>query len=132
MALPVVAALEECAEWSKTVEPFIPQLYELPHKLLGMSSTGDLLKIYKETNPLVSGFAISLILSVIVLGVSELNGNYSQVDRLWSVLPTMYNVHFAAWAHTNGVPSDRLDLIVLWSVIWSVGLRSLRFAEDAS
>lgn len=130
MSLPGPLTLEECAEWSKTVEPFIPQLYDLPHRLLESTSLSDLAVVYRETNPLVSGFAFSLILGVIVLGVSELNRNYSQVDRLWSLLPAIYNIHFRAWASLNGVPTGRLDLIVLASVIWSVGSPICRTRKD--
>ena len=122
MALPTLKTLEECAEYAKVVEPFLPQLYELPRALQNAATTPDasLLELYKETNPLVSGFSFSVLLGAFVLVLSELNRNYSQIDRLWSVLPTIYNAHFAAWAHLNGLPSRRVDIILLWSTFWSV------------
>ncbi|KAI1340520.1 DUF1295-domain-containing protein [Xylariaceae sp. FL0016] len=123
MALPTLTSLEDCAEYVKTVEPFLPQLLDLPYKLLDLiSSRGSLLEYYKSTNPLVSGFAFSIFLGGIFLIVSEVNRNYSQVDRMWSLLPTIYNVHFAAWAHLNDLPSQRLDLVAAWSLLWSARL----------
>ncbi|KAK6841395.1 hypothetical protein PG987_002255 [Apiospora arundinis] len=123
MGLPLVQTLEECADYSKTVEPYLPQLYELPARLLKSATDPDaLFALYKSTNPLVSGFAFSVFLGTIFLAVSEFNRNYSQVDRLWSLLPTIYNAHFAAWAHLNNLPTQRLDIILLWSAIWSARL----------
>lgn len=123
MALPTLKTLEECAEWSKTVEPFIPQLFGLPSRALDvLTGRESFLNLYTETNPLVSGFAGSLILGAIFLVVAEVNRNYSQVDRAWSILPTVYIAHFAAWARLSGIPSQRIDAALLFSAIWSARL----------
>lgn len=123
MAIPVLKSLEECADFSKTVEPYIAQFYELPQRLIASGgSPHDLLTLYKSTNPLVSGFAFSLFLGCVFLVVSEFNRNYSQVDRMWSLLPTIYNAHFAVWTHLNELPTQRVDLVLFWSVLWSVCL----------
>ncbi|KAI5926575.1 hypothetical protein F4810DRAFT_545012 [Camillea tinctor] len=123
MALPSLQSLEDCAEYSKAVESFLPQLYELPWKVVDAVSNRDsLLDLYASTNPLISGFAFSLFLGAIFLAVSEFNRNYSQVDRMWSLLPTIYNAHFAAWSHLNNLSSQRLDLVLLWSLAWSARL----------
>ncbi|KAI2612627.1 DUF1295-domain-containing protein [Hypoxylon fragiforme] len=123
MALPWVKTLEDCADYSQVVEPYLPQLYELPTKIVNaISSRDSLFELYKDTNPLLSGFSFSLFLGAIFLVVSEINRNYSQVDRLWSLLPTIYNAHFAVWSRLNGLPSRRVDLILFWSAIWSARL----------
>jgi len=123
MALPAIKTLEHCAEWSRVVEPYIPQLYDLPNKVLASATSPDeLLVLYKTTNPLISGFAFSVALSFVFLVISEINRNYSQVDRMWSLLPTIYNAHFAAWTHLHGLPSDRVDLVLAWSILWSTRL----------
>ncbi|KAI1413706.1 DUF1295-domain-containing protein [Hypoxylon sp. FL1857] len=123
MALPWVKTLEDCADYSQVVEPYLPQLYELPGKVVdALSNRDSLVELYKNTNPLVSGLGFSIFLGAIFLVVSEVNRNYSQVDRAWSVLPTIYNAHFAAWSHLNGLPSQRVDLVLFWSVIWSARL----------
>lgn len=122
MALPTLSALEDCADFSKTVEPFIPQLYALPEKVLDVvTGRQSLLGLYTETNPVISGFAASLVLGAVFLVVAEVTRNYSQVDRCWSILPTLYIAHFDAWARLSGIPSRRIDAVLLFSVIWSVG-----------
>ncbi|KDN60580.1 hypothetical protein CSUB01_02079 [Colletotrichum sublineola] len=120
MALPSVSSLEECSEWAKVAEPYIPQLLDLPRKIA--ASPHSLPQIYFETNPLVSGFAFSLLIAVITLGLSEYHRNYSQIDRLWSLLPNWYALHTAAWAYLNGEPSQRVALAGVATTIWSARL----------
>lgn len=119
--LPALVSLEQCSDWSKTVEPFIPQFYELPGRLLDTFKTGgSFLELYRTTNPLVSGLACSIFLGAVFLVAAEVNRNYSQVDRFWSLLPTFYIAHFDVWARLNGVPHQRVDAALLFSVLWSV------------
>lgn len=121
MALPLLNSLEDCADFGKAVKPYIPQLYALPEKLLDVfAGRESLLRLYTETNPLISGFAISVALGAVFLVVAEINRNYSQVDRCWSLLPTLYIAHFDAWARLTGLPTRRLDVALLFSAIWSV------------
>ncbi|TKA65117.1 hypothetical protein B0A49_08987 [Cryomyces minteri] len=123
MSLPVVKTLADCADFSKTVSPFIPQLQTLTQQLLHPTTDSESLKsLYLSTNPLISGFALSLFLAPIFLVVSEFNKNYSQVDRCWSILPTLYNAHFTIWAHLNGLPTQRLDNVLAFSCLWSLRL----------
>ncbi|TPX12061.1 uncharacterized protein E0L32_007176 [Thyridium curvatum] len=123
MALPKLFALEDCSDFSKTVEPFLPDLYALPEQLLHtLQARESFVDLYTRTNPLVSGFAFSLFLGAIFWVVSEINKNYSQVDRFWSILPTVYIAHFNVWARLAGIPSHRLDGALLFSIIWSCRL----------
>lgn len=123
MALPAVKSVIDCADWSKAVEPYIPQLYELPQQLLQTFSSPHALKeLYLSTNPLISGFALSLFLAPIFLVVSEINKNYSQIDRCWSLLPTLYNAHFVLYAHATGLPTKRMDALLAFSTTWSMRL----------
>ncbi|KAI5859393.1 DUF1295-domain-containing protein [Durotheca rogersii] len=123
MELPSPATLEACADYDLTIEPYLSKLGELPWMVAEVvSSRGSLVELYKNTNPLVSGLGFSIFLGAVFLVVSEVNRNYSQVDRMWSLLPTIYNAHFAVWSHLNSLPSQRLDLVLLWSVIWSARL----------
>lgn len=127
MVLPSIQSLEDCVSFSKTVLPYVPQLYDLPQKLFeNYSNTTELQKIYLATNPLISGFAFSLFLAPIFLLISEINRNFSQVDRVWSILPTVYNAHFVLYAHLAGIPTSRLDNLVAFSVVWSVRLCKLK------
>ncbi|KAF1919232.1 hypothetical protein BDU57DRAFT_469069 [Ampelomyces quisqualis] len=122
-ALPLVKSLPDCADFSKTVEPFLPQLYDLPYRVAAhITDPQGLQEIYLATNPLITSLAIALFLTPLVLVVSEINKNYSQVDRLWSILPAAYNVHYAVWARLNGLPTLRLDHLMAVSVLWSIRL----------
>ena len=85
-------------------------------------SPGLLLALPFLLQRLVISFAFALALSVIVLFAAEINRNYSQVDRFWSLLPTSYNIHYAVWARANGLPTQRLDNVVMFSAIWSARL----------
>jgi len=121
MALPILTSLEDCSDYSKTIEPFIPEFFALPAKL-GDVFAGklSLQSLYIETNPLVSGFAVSIFLGAVFLVVAEVNRNYSQIDRCWSLLPTFYIAHFDLWARLTGIPHQRIDAALLFSTIWSV------------
>ncbi|KAI9698294.1 MAG: hypothetical protein M1820_007564 [Bogoriella megaspora] len=120
-ALPLITSLSDCADYSKVVQPFLPQVYSLPQRVFdSINSLEGLKEIYVSTNPLVTAFVFSLALAPIFLVVSEINKNYSQVDRCWSLLPTIYNIHYDVWARMNGLPANRLDNIVAFSVLWSV------------
>jgi len=121
MALPVVKSLEACIDFSTTVLPYIGQLYDLPQQIIqSYNNPTELYNIYLATNPLISAFAFSLFLAPLFLVVSEINKNYSQVDRCWSILPTVYIAHFTAYAHLSGLPTQRLDNILAISCVWSV------------
>lgn len=122
-ALPLVASLEDCADYSKTVAPFMPQLYELPSRIAAhITDVQGLQSVYAQTNPLITALAFALFMTPVVLTVSEINKNYSQVDRLWSVLPVIYNVHYAVWASINGLPTVRLNHVMAVSLIWGLRL----------
>lgn len=132
MALPALQNFEDCASWAKTVEPYLPQLYELPSKLVDVvQGRQGLLDLYIHTNPLISGFAIAVILGAVFLVVAEINNNYSQVDRCWSVLPTFYIAHLDLWARLAGVPSSRIDALLVFSTAWSVSIYESASAEPS-
>ena len=121
-ALPTLKYISECADFSKTVAPYLPQLRALPSQVLQSWSDLDSLKeLYISTNPLITALAFALSASPVFLLVSEVTQNYSQVDRAWSFLPTIYIAHFTTYAHLVGLPTQRLDTLLACSVIWSVG-----------
>lgn len=122
MALPIVKTAYECANFERTVLPYFSQLNDLPSSLV--ASGGDLeslRQIYLNTNPFVTAVAFTLFTVPIFLLLSEVNKNYSQVDRMWSILPTIYNAHYSVWARLAGLDTERLDTVLIFSVIWSVG-----------
>ena len=121
MALPTVKTFADVTNFEKTVAAYLPQLYDLPPRLFQAISDPQALKeVYASTNPLISALALSLFLAPTFLIVSEVNRNYSQVDRCWSILPTVYNAHYVLYAHLVGLPTRRLDILLAVSSIWSV------------
>ena len=123
MALPVVRSTLECASYTSTVAPYIHQLQPLPWIVWeSLSNPSALKQIYLDTNPLVSSVAFSIALSPIFLVVSEINKNYSQVDRVWSILPTIYNIHYAVYAWAAGLDTTRTSAVALASTIWTTRL----------
>src|SRR6266487_2821223 len=129
MALPVVMTIADCSSLEKTVYPYLAQLYNLPEQLLqSWNNSAELQNIYLATNPLISAFAFSLFLAPVFLVISEINKNYSQVDRMWSILPTIYNAHYVIYAHLSGLDTQRLDHLIAFSTVWSVS-QLLRIVE---
>ncbi|KAF2176452.1 DUF1295-domain-containing protein [Zopfia rhizophila CBS 207.26] len=123
MDFPVIRTLQECADFSKTVSPYLPQLYALPSQIFQRINDLDALKeLYISTNPLITSLSFSLFLAPVVLIAAEVNKNYSQVDRLWSILPVVYNCHYTIWAHLVGVPTQRLDHVMAVSILWGARL----------
>lgn len=123
LALPAVKSLADCADWSKTVAPYIPYLQSFPHDLAAAGTDVTALKhLYVASNPLVTATAFSIATFPIFLVVSEINKNYSQVDRVWSILPTLYHLHYSTWAHMNGLDCARVDNVLAFSVVWSLRL----------
>ena len=126
MALPFVKTFADCANFEKTVLAYLPQLYDLPQQISQSATSWQQLQtLYLSTNPLIFALAVSLFLAPIFLVVSEINKNYSQVDRCWSILPTIYNAHYMLYAHATGVPARRLDTLLAVSLIWSVRRASI-------
>ena len=123
VVVPAITTFADCANWEKVVAPYIPQLYALPGNVAAHITDPSALKnIYASTNPIISGFAFSLALFPIFLIVSEINKNYSQVDRVWSILPTIYHIHYAIWARLNGLPTGKVDAVLAFSLIWTARL----------
>lgn len=123
MALPAVKALADCADYKQTFEPFLPQLHALPEQIY--ASLGDLealKQIYISTNPAIFGLALALGAFPVFWILSEVNRNYSQVDRVWSILPALFNLHYAIWARVNGLQTTRLDNVLAFSAVWSLRL----------
>ncbi|KAH6897253.1 hypothetical protein B0T10DRAFT_506833 [Thelonectria olida] len=123
MAVPLLKSIRDSGDFSKSVEPYIPQLYALPRQILAnIANPSGLGQLYVDTNPLISAFGLSVAFGAIFLVVSEINRNWSQVDRMWSILPNFYILHLAVWARLAGLSHSRLDLVAVFSTIWSVRL----------
>jgi steroid 5-alpha reductase family enzyme len=74
---------------------------------------------YWTTDPLTTALWACVALTLWCWIVSMATDDYSQVDRLWSVLPVAYVVHFAAHA---GFVNVRLVLMTVLAGLWGVRL----------
>lgn len=125
LPLPPVLSPQEAAEFGRTLAPYVlsSQALELPTRIVEAGADlQTLLDLYLATNPMLTALGIALAISPLFVLAAELRGNFSQVDCWWSILPTIYNVHFYAWAHLNELPLDRLRTVALFSVVWSVSI----------
>lgn len=121
MALPVVGSLSDCASYFDTVQPYFAQLQPLPGVIFeSIQNPAALKQIYLDTNPLVSALTFAIATAPIFLVVSEINRNYSQVDRVWSILPTIFNLHYAVYAYLEGLSLKRVLTVTAVSTFWSV------------
>jgi hypothetical protein len=60
MSLPVIKTVSDCADFSKTVLPYVSQLNELPQQIFQSITNLQALKVlYVSTNPLITAFAFS-------------------------------------------------------------------------
>ncbi|GAM39130.1 hypothetical protein TCE0_034r10425 [Talaromyces pinophilus] len=71
---------------------------------------------------MLTAVAFALALCPFFVLAAEIRNNYSQVDCWWPILPSIYNLHFYAWAYGNGLPTDRLQTVGVISVLWTVRL----------
>ncbi|KAL2810406.1 hypothetical protein BJX63DRAFT_434320 [Aspergillus granulosus] len=125
LPLPEIKSLADCVSFDHAVRPFLSQVATLPqqlHPAVVAKDVNALKEIYISTNPFASATAFTLAISVLFIISSEINRNYSQVDRFWSILPTVFNVHFALWARLSGLRTLTLDTIAAISVLWTVRL----------
>jgi len=74
---------------------------------------------YADTDPMTTALVACGLLAACCWVASIASGNYSQVDRLWSILPAAYATHFAAHA---GFGDARLDLMAALAVLWGARL----------
>lgn len=123
MALPVVKSAFDCAQFTNTVEPYLQQLRPFPQVVFESITNASALKqIYLDTNPIITALSFSIALAPVALVVSESNKNYSQIDRLWSLLPNFYNLHYLLYAYLSGLDIARPGLVALATTIWSTRL----------
>ena len=81
--------------------------------------TMDPVALYQATDPLVTAFWASLGFAALCWVLSVFTREYSWVDRLWSITPVIYAVHFAAYV---GFTDARLNLMAALVTLWGVRL----------
>ena len=69
--------------------------------------------------PLLSVIVTAGVASAFALAASLATQDYSWVDRSWSILPVIYVVELASWAHLR---DPRLDIMGFAVLVWGVRL----------
>ena len=62
-------------------------------------------------------FTVMIVVAIVCFAVSELTRNYSQVDKLWSLLPVAYS-----WMTVAAFPSVRLFIMAALVTLWGFRL----------
>jgi len=75
--------------------------------------------LYWQTDPMTTALWACAVLSLWCWLASLATGNYSQVDRLWSLAPPVYVLHFAAHA---AFADARLNLMATLATAWGARL----------
>jgi steroid 5-alpha reductase family enzyme len=78
-----------------------------------------LLDAYRTTDALELALVACALLSVWCWFASIVTGNYSQVDRLWSILPVLYTFRFAVH---GGFADPRLSIMTTLVLLWDTRL----------
>ena len=78
-----------------------------------------LLELYKSTDPLTTALWAAGAFSILCWLLSLVTREYSWVDRLWSITPAVFAIHFAAYV---GFADVRLNLMAGLTVMWGVRL----------
>jgi len=79
----------------------------------------QLIELYKTTDPLTTALWVAGALALLCWVLSLITKEYSWVDRLWSITPVLFAVHFAGYAGFNDA---RLNLMATLAVLWGVRL----------
>jgi steroid 5-alpha reductase family enzyme len=79
----------------------------------------QVIELYKTTDPLTTALWVAGALALLCWVLSLITKEYSWVDRLWSITPVLFAVHFAGYAGFNDA---RLNLMAALAVIWGVRL----------
>jgi len=78
-----------------------------------------LVELYEATDPLTTALWAAGGLAVLCWVLSLITKEYSWVDRLWSITPPLFAIHFAGHA---GFDDPRLNLMAALTVLWGARL----------
>lgn len=120
--LPALSTFSHVTNCSQTITPYFSSLTSNLHFLQPGSENFSPSSFYHNTNPAITAIIFSQALALCTFILSTITGNWSQVDRLWTLLPAIYIAHFTYYAHFLSLPTARLDTLLTLVVIWSARL----------
>ena len=82
------------------------------------------INFYCKRDQDTSGFILSLLCGLLCYILSKITGNFSWVDRLWSIVPTIYILHFSIYrSFCENLPfNERQILMCVLSSLWTIRL----------
>ena len=82
------------------------------------------INFYCKTDQDTSGLILSFLCGLLCYFLSKITGNFSWVDRFWSIVPTLYILHFSFYRNIcENLPfCERQILILCLSCLWSIRL----------
>jgi steroid 5-alpha reductase family enzyme len=78
-----------------------------------------MLELYRTTDPLTTALWGAGAFAFLCWALSLITKEYSWVDRIWSITPVVFAIHFAAYV---GFADARLNLMAALTVVWGVRL----------
>ena len=78
-----------------------------------------MIELYRNTDPLISSLWIAGGFALLCWVLSLITKEYSWVDRLWSITPPLFSVHFAG---AGSFEDPRLNLMAALTLLWGVRL----------
>jgi steroid 5-alpha reductase family enzyme len=78
-----------------------------------------IVELYRQTDPLTTALWAAGVFAVLCWALSIITREYSWVDRLWSITPPLYALHFAYY---EGFTDARLSLMAALAVLWGARL----------
>ncbi|EEB06283.1 steroid oxidoreductase superfamily protein [Schizosaccharomyces japonicus yFS275] len=117
--LPAIFEPRDASLWSLAVAPFLSQAANIS---LFLGGKIGLCELYINTNPLVFGFELSIVLAFLLWIVSLYTHNPSQVDRCWPLLPTLFSFHYLVYAKLFNLSSKRLTIVCFLQAVWCIRL----------
>ena len=82
------------------------------------------INFYCQSDSDSSGFILSLYTSLFCWSLSKITGNFSWVDRLWSILPSIFSFHYVF--HRNFCENKDFNLrqiiMIILTTLWSIRL----------
>ncbi|BFZ55752.1 hypothetical protein PYCC9005_002793 [Savitreella phatthalungensis] len=122
--LPALTQLQDTISWNITVRPFIPEFWQIRDVFYG---TRSIAHYYLTTNPVIVSAHLAILFAGLSWILSESTGNYSWVDRSWSLVPTIHVCHywlrgFLTGTGKNGLVHARLSLVAGLYILWSIRL----------
>ena len=79
----------------------------------------NFIELYNTTDPLITALWGAGAFALLCWVLSLITKEYSWVDRLWSITPPLFAVHFAAYASFD---DPRLNLMAALTLIWGARL----------